>query len=321
MKFKKIVTFLCLFILFCSPPSHSEQKEGKWQILHQHPIYVVCVEKDVNNGKSIIGFAHKEFLKISSDLGFVTKKKIYIVIAPTVNYFHQITGGNLPEWSGGAAIPSQATILLKSPRITNPDVDLKKIVVHELAHIGLYLATGGQNIMKWFEEGFAQYYSGELNMNVKILMAQRLLTGNFLSFKEIDDVFNLRESEASLAYGEALAAVSYLIETGGWEAFKIFIQNLKQRGNMELAMQAALGMGLDEFEAEWIATMKRRYLWLVIFDYRLIISILFIVLFLSAYLIKIKNTRKIKQNWEKEDIEIYQAHEENTLDQENSIQN
>ncbi|MEJ2628893.1 MAG: peptidase MA family metallohydrolase, partial [bacterium] len=191
----------------------------------------------------------------------------------------------------------------------------------ELAHIGLYLATGGQNLMKWFEEGFAQYYSGELNTNVKILMAQRMLTGNFLSLKEIDDVFNLKESEASLAYGEALAAVSYLIETGGWEAFKIFIQNLKQRGNMELAMQAALGMGLDEFEAEWIATMKKRYLWLVIFDYRLIISILFIVLFLSAYLIKIKNTRKIKQNWEKEDIEIYQAHEENTLDQENSIQN
>ena len=67
--------------------------------------------------------------------------------------------------------------------------------------------------------------------------------------------------------------------------------------------------------------MKKRYLWLIIFDYRLIISILFIVLFLFAYVIKIKNTKKIKQNWEKEDIENFQTYEENPLDQENSIQN
>ena len=315
MILKKILIFLHLLILIISPsPSESKENENKWQTLRQDPVYLVCVEKDLNNGKSIIAFAHKKFKRISSDLGFVPKKNIYIIIAPTKNYFHHITGGKLPEWSGGAAVPSQATIVLKSPRIANPDVDTKKILVHELSHIGLYLATGGQELMRWFEEGFAQYYSGELNMNVKILMAKRLLTGNLLSLKEIDEVLSLRESEAYLAYGEALAAVSYLIETGGLKALNMLIENLNQTGSMDEAMKAALGMDFKNFESEWITAMKKRYLWLVIFDYRLIISILFIVLFLSAYLIKIKNTRKIKQNWEKEDIENFQAYEENTLD-------
>ncbi|MFO7889591.1 MAG: peptidase MA family metallohydrolase [bacterium] len=310
---KLILFYILLFFIFSSH-SKGEEENDKWHKLQQDYIEIRCKEKDINNGKRIMGFAYKKFSNISSDLGFIPKKTIQIIIAPSNITFYQITGNNMPEWSSGAAIPSQGIILLKSPRITNPDVNLEIIIVHELTHIGLYQATGGKNLMKWFDEGFAQYYSGELNMNAKIHMAKRLLTNNFLTLKEIDEVLTFQKSEASLAYQEAHAAVLYLIDVGGLEAVQLVIENIYQTGNMDQALKAALGIGFEEFESEWIAAMKKRYLWLVIFDYRLIISILFIILFFSAYLMKIRNTRKIKQNWEKEDIENSQTDKKNFLD-------
>lgn len=309
----KYTLLYLLFLSIFSTPSTGEEKDTKWYTLEQDYIQIRCKEKDIDNGKRIISFAHKKFSKMASDLGFIPKNKIQIILAPSKVTFYQITGNSMPEWSSGAAIPSQGIILLKSPRITNPDVDLNKIILHELTHIGLFQATGGQDLMKWFDEGFAQYYSRELNMNAKILMAKRLITNNFLRLRDIDDVLSFRESEASLAYQEAHAAVLYLIEIGGLHAVQELINNLRKTGNMDLALKTALGMGLEEFESQWITAMKKRYLWLIIFDYRLIISILFIMLFLSAYLIKRRNTKRIKQNWEKEDFENSQTDKENFL--------
>jgi len=315
MKLRKTLMLLYFFLfIIYSNISICEEKNEKWYTLQKNNINVLCIKKDINNGKKIIDFADKKFTKISSDLGFIPQDIITIIIAPSIKKFYNIAGNNLPEWSSGAAIPSQRIILLKSPRKTNPDVNLEKIIMHELTHIGLHLATDGQDLMKWFNEGFAQYYSGELNMHAKILMAKRLLSNNFLTLEEIDEVLTFRKSEATLAYEEAHAAVLYLIELGGLEAVKILIDNLKQTGNMNQAMKASIHLGFEEFEKRWIDAMKKRYLWLVIFDYRLIISILFIILFLAAYLVKIKHAKKIKQNWEREDIENFQTDEKNILD-------
>jgi len=308
---KTLILFYFFSFIICSNISICGEK---WCTLQKNNIHVLCIENDINNARKIIDFTDKKLTKISSDLGFTPQDTIKIIIAPSTKRFYNIAGNTLPEWSSGAAIPSQSIILLKSPRITNPDLNLEKIIVHELTHIGLYQATEGQDLMKWFNEGFAQYYSGELNMHAKILMAKRLMSNNFLKLKEIDEVFTFRKSEATLAYEEAHAAVLYLIELGGLDAVKILIDNLKQTGNMNQAMKNSINMGFDEFESKWINAMKKRYLWLVIFDYRLIISILFILLLLAAYLLKMKSTKKIKQNWEKEDIENFQTDEENTLD-------
>ncbi len=311
---KTLILFYFFSFIICTSISICEENKEKWYVLQKNNIHVLYIKNDINNARKIIDFVDKKLAKISSDLGFTPLDTIKIIIAPSNKRFYHIAGNTLPEWSSGAAIPSRSIILLKSPRITNPDVNLEKIIVHELTHIGLYLATEGQDLMKWFNEGFAQYYSGELNMNAKILLAKRLMSNNFLRLKEIDEVLTFRKSEATLAYEEAHAAVLYLIELGGLDAVKILIDNLKQTGNMNQAMKHSINMGFEEFESKWIDAMKKRYLWLVIFDYRLIISILFIMLFLAAYLLKIKSTRKIKQNWEKEDIENFQTDKENILD-------
>ncbi|CAN5774444.1 hypothetical protein BH23GEM3_BH23GEM3_04690 [soil metagenome] len=83
-----------------------------------------------------------------------------IYLAPSPAVFDSLTGGRVPDWGAGVAIPSLRVIILPTypaaaPGAGDPTVTLR----HELAHLALnaYLP---EPIPRWFDEGYATWSSG-----------------------------------------------------------------------------------------------------------------------------------------------------------------
>ena len=304
---RTVFSFFIFCRLFVLPLEASE-----WRQLVRGQIVLHCYEEDLKNGERVMSIAHHALPRIVRDLNSPSIGEVTIVVAPSEKQFHALTGGQVPEWGVGAADPSRSLVFLKSPRFARPEANFKQIVVHELTHVVLGMALGGKEIDRWFDEGFAQYESGEKGIRGSILLARSLITGDILWLDEIDDVLTFRREKASLAYQEARAAVDYLVEIFGNDVIADIVQVLREGKGMDDALLAACGVGFQDFQTDWYLAMKHKYRWYILLDFPLVISTVLVILFLMAFFATRRRIRKKKHIWEKEDLYAFQKMEEHS---------
>lgn len=285
---------------------------SNWKQLVRETTVLHCYEEDMKNAKLVISIVDETLPRIMGDLNFFSKKKVTIVIAPSEKEFQALTGGQIPEWGAGAADPSRAIIFLKSPRFARAETNLRQVVIHELSHVVLGLALGGSEIDRWFEEGFAQYESGERGIRGSILLARCLFSGDILWLNEIDEVLTFHRGKASLAYHEARSAVDYLIETYGKDILAGIVQIKSEGKGMDEALLGSTGVGFQDFETDWYHAIKRKYRWYILMDFPVVISTVFVALFITAFFATRRRIRKRKQIWENEELHEFERLEENS---------
>ncbi len=297
-------------LLCCIPIVLVEASE--WRRLVKGSVVLHCDEVDLRNGEKVLSIVDERLFQIAQDLKIDSIGSVTIIMAPSDGEFHHLTGGQIPEWGIGAADPTQGIIFLKSPRFARPEINLTQVVIHEVSHVLLGMALGGVEIERWFDEGFAQYESGERGLGGAILIARSLLGGEILWLDEIDDVLDFRREKASLAYQEARSALDYLVETYGKGILARIIQEKKTGKDLDEALLATTGLGLRDFEMNWYHMLKRRYRWYILMDFPFILSMVFVALFIMAFFATRRRIRKKKQLWEGETIGEFEGQEENS---------
>ena len=87
------------------------------------------------------------------------------VLAHTPRAFDQATGGVVPEWRAGVAIPSLNMIVMPTGEgVRVVDGEGLRTLRHEWAHLGLHQYLGDLRVPRWFNEGYAQWASGRRPM-------------------------------------------------------------------------------------------------------------------------------------------------------------
>ena len=271
-----------------------------WKRLIRSPVVVYCHEEDVENGKRVISIAEEVLPGIAQDLKFSAVERIAIVITASGEEFGTLTGGQIPEWGVGAADPQKAILFLKSPRLTRPETNLRQVVVHELSHVVLGMVVGGKEIPRWFDEGFAQYESGEGGVEGTLLLARSFSSGEMLWLDEIDDVLAFRGEKVGLAYQTSRAAVDYLVETYGGDVLARIAWALRSEDSMDGALRLTIGMEFEDFETAWYHAMKHKYRWYVLLNFPVVMSTAFVLLFLAAFFVTWRRIRKKKAAWREE---------------------
>ncbi|MBN2103618.1 hypothetical protein JW835_06210 [bacterium] len=271
-------------------------------------------ERDWKYGKEVVEIAQSSLPEINANLGLLNEISVHIVIAPTRVDFQQLTGNQMPDWGVAAADPREGVIFLKSPRFERPAIGLHTIIVHELCHIAMGYAVGKHSIPRWFDEGFALYQSGELGLESNIVLARSLISGQIIPLEAIDHVLTFRQQKAMLAYRESLAAVQYLVEQYGIEALPRLVFALSEGKTMDNAIFLVTGVSMTVFEDHWIAYLQQKYLWYAILDTRIILSFVFVVLFLWAWAYKKLRSRHQRILWERGDCEHVLQHDISTGD-------
>ena len=224
---------------------------------------------------------------------------IHIVVAYSREEFHRKSRGGIPDWGVGAAIPAKGEIILllregsESPRSLN-------LVAHEMGHVFLHRKTGGIYIPRWFDEGFCQWVEGPMEFSKSSRLARAVLFGNTIPLADLDRVNSWNADQAQLAYAESRAAFDYVLElTGGRVDY--LIRSIAEHRDFQSGFEAALGMSLSRFYAEWSIERGRRFNWSLLFaDWRVIfalITLLFLVLG-SIKLIKIRRRKLAEEDEE-----------------------
>jgi hypothetical protein len=262
-----------------------------YQQWNQGRITVFGLESDFRTARNVIATLKRALPEIEKHLPDPGEVEVRVVIAPTEKEFDRITGGQIPEWGIGAADVSRSLLVLKSPRIAEPEVQIDRIVIHELCHVLLGQALRPHTADRWFDEGFAQYTSGELRLGASVRLARSLVTRQFINLEDIDDVLSFQQDKAALAYAESRAAVAYLIESYGSDVIARITSSLGRGNNMDSALRAAIGIGFDAFEAQWIRALKKRTRWIILLDTPILVSVCLLALFFAAF---INARRKIR---------------------------
>lgn len=167
-----------------------------------------------------------------------------------------------PErWVAGTADPDGARIALRAgPGLSGPG-GLRAVLRHEIAHIALGAATGG-NYPRWLTEGYAQYASGEWSLEDAWHLQSAFLRRGATTLEEIDLRFRRHSTEARMGYLLAYTAVHELAGLGGEAGLAAVFRRLGEGDSFEEALRRTYGITGEEFEARWKRSLVDRYGWL-----------------------------------------------------------
>ena len=186
-----------------------------------------------------------------------------IVLAPSAAVFDSVTGGLAPHWSSGVAIPSRRLIVIPAytsarTRSQDPLVALR----HELVHLALH-AYLGDDVPRWFNEGYATWASGEWDAQAGWQVRLALLRGVAPPLDSLSLTWPRPAAQARLAYLLSASAVEFLATRNGEPAFAAFLARWRAGGTLDAAMRATYLTTFDRFERDWRSMVRRRYGWLL----------------------------------------------------------
>ncbi len=187
-----------------------------------------------------------------------------IVLASDEEAWAMWTGGQVPHWGAGVAIPSEARIVM--PLFRAPwtgGVSEDRTLRHEWAHLGLHEYLEGLRVPRWFDEGYAQWASGGWDASAAWKLRVALARGTAPPLSELTLVWPRERGDAELAYLLSASAVSYLVGESGARGMEIFLERWREDRDFDTAFRRTFGMTPGVFETRWVDHVGRRYGWVV----------------------------------------------------------
>jgi len=192
-------------------------------------------------------------------------KPLHIVLAPDDRQFRVATGGRAPDWGAGIASPGEGVVVLKAYGGTGGALkDLRSLLHHELAHIALHRYLRDARIPRWFDEGYAVWASGELDMDGAWLLRVAFATNRAPSLDSLELTWPALSTDARVAYLLSASAVQYLVDASGTRALELFMQRWRASGSFEGALASTYGLSLDQLEVHWRKSVREKYGWFAI---------------------------------------------------------
>lgn len=207
---------------------------------------------------------------LASRLGQPVLSRVRVQIARTPGEMATFApaGAPYPEYAAGVAYPEIGLVLLTLvPVHPNSNHDLNEIFRHELAHVALEDAVSGNRVPRWFNEGFAVLASGETSLVRLQTLWTATLADDLLSLRQMDRTFPSDESDASIAYAQAVDVVRYLVRNEDQHRFRGLIARLRDSRTIDAAIMDSYGIDLATLEYEWQKDVAKRYtFWPVLFS-------------------------------------------------------
>lgn len=179
--------------------------------------------------------------------------------------FAELTGGAVPEWRAGVAIPAANLLVIPSgegPRVL--DGEGRRTLRHEWAHLGLHGYLGDLRVPRWFDEGYAQWASGGFDASEAGRLRVMIAFGRAPALDSLALRWPAGREQARSAYLLAASAVGYLLESSGERGLTIFLDRWRDEGSFDVALIRTFGVTPGQFEEDWKRHVRQRYGWLLV---------------------------------------------------------
>jgi len=195
-------------------------------------------------------------------LGFPALSSVRVEVARTPGEMATFAppSAPYPDYAAGVAYSEIGLVLLSlTPVHPGAEQDLGEVFRHELAHVALHDAVDGQAVPRWFNEGFAVLASGETSFVRMRTMLFANVGGSLIPLRDLERSFPNDETQAQIAYAEAVDVVRFLVRREDAHRFHALIQRLRAGEAFDKAVLAAYGVELATLELEWRDDVSRRY--------------------------------------------------------------
>lgn len=218
-------------------------------------LFVVRYQGDEKPARLVLDTARLYHQRICSDLDYLPKQKIPVVVYSSREELNASFGWPASENAMGVYWGGVIRVLAPEVWISDPDPEVVEQIfrqagpmAHEMTHLVLdYVARG--NYPRWFTEGLAQYQ--EYKMTGFVLNWQEADWDQGLySLQGMDHNFDALPNQ-TLAYRQSLSAVEYIVAVYGEAGLNNIIGSLAQGFNFAQALERALGLDLETFEEAW----------------------------------------------------------------------
>jgi hypothetical protein len=190
---------------------------------------------------------------------------IRIILADNEQHFNEVTGGVIPEWGAGVADPENGIIVMPwygGERTANSD--MRRVLRHELAHIALHRYLAPARIPRWFNEGYATWAAGELDLAGEWQLRVAFATRKAPPLDALELSFPRATEDARIAYLLSASVVTYLVRSSDVRALELFLERWRTSHDMEGALAATYGLSLDQLETHWVRDVRKRYGWFAV---------------------------------------------------------
>lgn len=216
-----------------------------------------------------------------------------VVVTHGAAAFDDLTGGAVPEWRAGVALP--AANLMVIPAGEGPSVvegDGRRTLRHEWAHLGLHGYLGGLRVPRWFDEGYAQWASGSFDTSEAWRLRVLLAFDRAPSMDSLSLRWPAELERARVAYLLSASAVAYLLEASGERGLAVFFERWRAERSFDRALRLTYGVTPGQFEEDWKAHVRDRYGWLVVLSHS---SVFWLILTLMMLLLVAVRRRRNRE--------------------------
>jgi tetratricopeptide (TPR) repeat protein len=201
----------------------------------------------------ILQALESDYDDLSRDLGNPPRDNILVTLY-TEQTFFDVT--HAPSWSGAI---NDGKLRIPVSGLDSVTPELARVLKHELAHSFINQLSAGR-CPTWLHEGIAQMLEpkslgGDGRQLAILFKAQQEIPLNALEAS----FMNFSGVQAYVAYGESLAAVSYINETYGMGDIQRILQRLSQGDSTEAALRATIHSDYGQLETDLAKYLADHY--------------------------------------------------------------
>ena len=203
--------------------------------------------------RSILMTLESQYDDLVRDLGASPRESIPVILYTEQAYF-DVT--QAPAWSGAL---NDGKLRIPVSGLDSVTPDLARVLKHELAHSFINQLSHGR-CPHWLHEGIAQAVEPRSLSSVGQRLAQLFQDGREIPFYALEGSFSrFSGAEASLAYAESLAAVSYIQDTYGLSEVRQIVERIGEGSSTEQALRGTVHSDYARLQTEVGDFLKSKY--------------------------------------------------------------
>jgi hypothetical protein len=211
----------------------------------------------------------------------------------------------VPSWAAGYAVgEADLVVLFPSRSPMYPHDTLEDVLRHEVAHVLVSRAAGGQQVPRWFHEGLAVAVERPWDLEDRARLASTLLFGPRLGLAAIDSLFLGDEAAQQRAYLLSTALVHHLMRAYGGEAPARVLKEVARGRPFELAMASVTAQSLPRFEEAFWRSQRTWTTWVPFIASSTVLWLGVIGLSALAVRRRRQRSKKIRRDWANEEVAV-----------------
>jgi hypothetical protein len=223
---------------------------------------------------------------------------IRLVFAPESSQVAKTT----PGWISGFAVGAQSVAILFPARTPGyPDSNFEELVLHEIGHILVFRAAGGNEVPRWFNEGLALFVGRPWTLEDRSRVSWALLRRERTALNELDRFFGMNRAAARHAYALSGAFVQDMIQRHGSDSPAQILASVAAGIPFEASFEQAVGLSLSDAEQSFWSRFTFWYRWLPIITSSATLWIVITLLFLVAARLRRQRTAELMERWGQQD--------------------